>query len=980
MPACGSTYVFTRSGSTWTQQAKLVASDPGVGDYFGRQGIDVSGDTIVVASYNDDSARGSAYVFTRTDTTWTQQTKLTAPNRAASDYFGQSVTIEGDRAVIGAQCDDDLGTNAGAAYVFTRSGTTWSNEATLTASDADVGDTFGSSASLSGDTVVIGAYVEDGAGAAYAFTRSGTTWTQQAKLTASDRSGSEYFGYSASLEGDMVVIGAFNDDVGVVPYCGSAYVFTRSGTEWTEQMHLTATDAGANDYLGWSIGLSGGTVIAGAYGDDDNGAEAGAAYLFDVTPNQPPVAADDPGLMTAVTTAMADDGAASDMLGVDVAISGDTALVGAYGDDDGGGISGSAYVFVKNGTTWVQQAKLVADDAAVHSWFGYSVAIEGDTAIVGAPMADSPEVDAGAIYVFTRTGQSWSQVAKITGDGTADSRFGWAVDLSGDTLVSGSGSDAGWFGAAYVFTGSGASWTRQAKLTASDGEYADEMGNAVAVSGDVLVMGARGDDDVAYDAGAAYVFTRDEGIWSQADKVVASNGGYMGYFGDSVAVSGNTALVGWAKGNAAYVYTPSGSDWSEQASLVATDAAGAENFGYSVALDGTTALVGAYTDDVNAQYSGSAYLFEGAGAVWTQTRKLSADDGAYNDQYGISVALDAGRVVVGSYYDDNAGGTDAGSAYIYSEGAYEVAEDTQLTVAAPGLLANDTDADGDSIEATVVAEPAHGTLDLAADGSFTYDPATDYSGSDSFAYKANDGLADSNVATATIFVTPVNDAPVAVADSYTVAEDGTLNPAAPGVLANDTDADGDSLEAATVAGPLHGSLSLNANGSFTYEPDADYNGPDSSRTTPTTATVDSNIVTVTITVTSVNDAAPVAIADSYTVAEDGVLTRSAPGVLTNDTDVDGDDLTAKLVKGPLHGTLKLNANGSFTYEPVADYNGSDSFTYKANDGLADSNVVAATITVTAVDDDVADVPIAGTNRYTTAVAASKASRPLPAPS
>ena len=431
------------------------------------------------------------------------------------------------------------------------------------------------------------------------------------------------------------------------------------------------------------------------------------------------------------------------------------------------------------------------------------------------------------------------------------------------------------------------------------------------------------------------------------------------------------------KNNTAYVFTANGADWTEQASLVATDAAGAYNFGFAVALDGTTALVGAYTDWVNAQFSGSAYTFEGSGASWLQTRKFSAGDGAYNDQYGISVALDGGRAIIGAYQDDTVGGADAGSAYIYSEGVYEVAEDEQLTVAAPGILANDTDPEGGSLEATAVVGPQHGILGLNADGSFTYDSVADYSGPDSFTKTASDGLLDSNVATVSIVVTPVNDAPVAVADSYSVAEDGTLTRTAPGVLANDVDADGDSLEATTVAGPLHGTLDLNVDGSFTYEPAEEYSGPDSFTYQAYDGGTYSNTVTVTITVTSVNDA-PVAADDAKTTAEDTKLTVAAPGVLANDTDAEG-DLSRRVVTGPAHGTLALSANGSYTYTPDADWIGVDTFAYRAYDGTAYSNTATVTITVTSVDDAVVYVPIAGTNRYATAVEASKAAiRPGPA--
>ncbi len=200
------------------------------------------------------------------------------------------------------------------------------------------------------------------------------------------------------------------------------------------------------------------------------------------------------------------------------------------------------------------------------------------------------------------------------------------------------------------------------------------------------------------------------------------------------------------------------------------------------------------------------------------------------------------------------------------------------------------------------------------------------------------------IAAAAAVVPPVNHPPVAASESYPVNEDTTLTVAAPGVLLNDTDADRDPLTAVLVTGPTHGFLTLSANGSFVYVPAANYNGPDNFTYKPNDGKVDGNTVTVSITVIPVNDA-PVAVGESYTVNQGATLTVTAPGVLSNDTDVDGDVLTAILVGSPAHGALTLSANGSFTYVPTASYSGADSFTYKPNDGKVDGNTVTVSITV-----------------------------------
>jgi len=290
---------------------------------------------------------------------------------------------------------------------------------------------------------------------------------------------------------------------------------------------------------------------------------------------------------------------------------------------------------------------------------------------------------------------------------------------------------------------------------------------------------------------------------------------------------------------------------------------------------------------------------------------------------------------------------------------YTTAEDTPLLVPAPGILGNDYDVDGDPLTAVLVSGPAHGTLTLNPDGSFTYTPAENFCGEDSFIYKAYDGALYSNVATVRITVTCVNDAPVAQDDSYTTSEDTPLVVPAPGVLGNDYDVDGDPLTSVLVSGPAHGTLALNPDGSFTYTPAENFCGEDSFTYKAYDGALYSNVATVRITVTCVNDA-PVAQDDTYTTNEDTSLVVSAPGVLGNDYDVDGDPLTAVLVSGPAHGTLILNPDGSFTYTPAENFCGEDSFTYKAYDGELYSNVATVRITVTCVN----DAPVANDDEAT----------------
>ena len=308
---------------------------------------------------------------------------------------------------------------------------------------------------------------------------------------------------------------------------------------------------------------------------------------------------------------------------------------------------------------------------------------------------------------------------------------------------------------------------------------------------------------------------------------------------------------------------------------------------------------------------------------------------------------------------DSSGSLPVNHAPVAVNDSYGTNEDTTLNVAASGVLANDSDADGDPLTASLVSDVSHGTLVLNADGSFAYTPAAHYNGSDSFTYKANDGAADSNTATVNITVDAVNDVPVAVDDEYGVPGDTTLVVEAPGVLENDSDADGNTLSSVLVSTTSHGSLTLNLDGSFTYTPVASYDGSDSFTYKANDGTADSNTVTVSINVHAVNHP-PVAVDDDYSTSQDTALEIPAwLGVLANDTDQDGDYLIAVLVSNASHGTAALNSDGVFTYVPDAGFTGTDSFTYKASDELADSNVATVTITVNAVNHE----PVAADDEY-----------------
>ncbi len=430
-------------------------------------------------------------------------------------------------------------------------------QAYVKASNTEAADSFGGTVALSGDTLVVSAPSEDsnatgvggnqadnsagGSGAVYVFTRTGGVWTQQAYLKASNTEASDFFGSSLALSGDTLVVSAPSEDsnaTGVggneadnsASNSGAVYVFTRTGGVWTQQAYLKASNTEASDFFGHRVALSGDTLVVSALNEDSNATGVGG--------NQ------------------ADNSASN---------------------------SGAIYVFTRTGGVWTQQAYLKASNAEAGDFFGGTVALSGDTLVVGASnedsnatgiggnQADNSAADSGAVYVFTRTGGVWTQQAYLKASNTeAGDFFGGTVALSGDTLVVGASNEdsnatgiggnhadnsASNSGAAYVFTRTGGVWTQQAYLKASNTEASDSFGSVLALSGDTLVVGTANEDsnatgiggnqadNSASNSGAAYVFRRTGGLWAQENYVKASNAETSDVF-RSLALDDDTLIVG----------------------------------------------------------------------------------------------------------------------------------------------------------------------------------------------------------------------------------------------------------------------------------------------------------------------------------------------------------------------------------------------------------------------------------------------------
>jgi len=431
-------------------------------------------------------------------------------------------------------------------------------------------------------------------------------YVQQVKLVAqaSDQQNLDRVGATVDISGDTAIVGSLGDN----GQRGAGYVFVRNGIAWTLQQKLVPTDGASQDGCA-AVAIEGDTAVLGCNGSDPGGVGSqGAVYIYVRT-----------GTVWALQQKLTHaEGAGGDFLGGRVAISGDTVVATAAGDDVNN-ISnvGSVYVFVRNGTTWTEQARLNGTGVGFASSFATDIDISGDTVVAGAEFIDIGSTNAGAAYVFIRTGTTWTQEARLLSpDPTTSDFFGSGVGISGDTIVVGERQDGTNQGAGFVFVRNGSTWTLQQKLTASDGAANDELGWSAAIENDTIVLGASA-DFVQTINGYAYVYTRTGTTWTQAQKLLADDGASGDSFGRSVSIAGNSIVVGAAEDDegsvnaagSAYIFAESSSTISgrvttptglnlRNAIVNLTDAAG-------VRRTATTSSFGVYT--FNDIPTGSGY-------------------------------------------------------------------------------------------------------------------------------------------------------------------------------------------------------------------------------------------------------------------------------------------------------------------------------------------------------------------------------------
>ncbi|MBP7830552.1 MAG: hypothetical protein KA248_11600 [Kiritimatiellae bacterium] len=676
----------------WRYKEKITASNGTTNDNFGCD-VDVDGEWAVVGAHKQAENAGAAYFHQWDGTNWVERDRVAASDGAPNDGFGQAVALSGDSAIVGATRPifPDF---AGKAYVFVRSGTTWTEQAALT--DGGQFSSFGEAADIDGDYAIVGARLGTnaagvGTGAAHVFKRTGLLWAPEATLTPSDGANGDWFGHAVAIDDPYAIVGA----TGRSNFTGGAYLFHRSGTVWSEVAVLNSPDDDLNDFFGGAVDISGGWAIVGLRHDGFQG-----AYLYRLD-----------GAGWLLHTGLPDIYGRFDFYGEDVALTDPYAVVGG---------GEHAILWKRSGTNWLKQIYVgsSADDwnlsdtrLAVHRWniltghddddalgenagaawmlpvqdrnrqsgriatsrglrsIGSGVAVDGERALVGAEGGSVPQ-DWGYAGVFVHTGQYWlSDTQLIPGDDTNGMDFGSGAALAGDYAAVGAkgatNGAGGKVGAAYVYWFDGTNWLQQAKLTDSGEEADQEFGAAIETDGRQVLVGAPFFDSAD---GKVVTYRRAGTNWVEGP-TLPDPAMDTGQFGWDIGFDGTRAIFGAPNeyegphlgAGAAYIYATDGTNWNFEQRIAAAAPSFFMQLGSAVDIDDDWAACGAPTEDAPTNQFGAVHLFQRTGATWTEKLRIPAPEPFTNGYFGSAVALKK------PYLLACANGTPASRAYIFKQ-------------------------------------------------------------------------------------------------------------------------------------------------------------------------------------------------------------------------------------------------------------------------------------------------------------------------
>lgn len=696
----GAAWVFTRSGGIWTQQSKLVGTgNVGTSHQGWSISISADGNTAIMGGYRDNTNQGAAWIFTRTAGIWTQQgNKIVGSGGSAAANQGHSVSISanGNTALMGGPRDNG---NMGASWIFVRSGNSWSQQGSKLVGTSSANSQHGDAVALSadGNTAVIGGYVDNGhIGSAWFFTRTGTTWSQQGdKITSGITNDQFASAVGISADGNTALIGAPGPNalLGATATNGSGRVYTRKGDLWTLEPYILKGSDGILAQMGTSAALSadGKTGILGA-NPDNSGLGAGWTFthtsppvITSFSPQSGPVGTlititgsnllNPTALMIGGKTAIAVSNTGTNLVAMLMpdAVTGELSVSTTAGT----AISSSKFTLLPTLAPNTQQgAKLVGTDNIGSSREGASISIsaDGNTAVAGALFDNSNQ---GAAWVYTRLNGTWSQQAKLVGlNNIGAARQGGAVSISadGNTIIIGGNADNGNIGAAWVFTRTNGVWSEQTKLIATGNIGNAGIGTSVSISadGNTAILGGTTDNT---SQGAAWIFTRRNGVWTQKTKLIGTGNTGAAHQGGSVFISAdaNTAILGGysddANKGAAWIFTQTAGTWTQQGNkLVGTgtaDPTAMQGTSVSLSADGNTAIVGGPADNGD---KGATWVYTRVGAIWSQQgTKLLGNDfiGSANQGYSVTLSADGNVAMVGGYLDNG----NSGATWVYTRSA-----------------------------------------------------------------------------------------------------------------------------------------------------------------------------------------------------------------------------------------------------------------------------------------------------------------------
>ncbi|MFK8012115.1 MAG: Ig-like domain-containing protein [Marinicellaceae bacterium] len=1007
----GSIEVYDFDGlATWSLSDTLTANDLQSNAFVGGR-VDFINDKIIGSSNIN-----AAYTFSKL-TNWSQSAKLTVDDSTSNDKFGHSVSLFGSYALVGAYGNDDFGSDSGAVYAFKFINSQWVNTGKLVPNDGQSGDRYGYSVSLYNNFALVGAYNNDdmgqNAGAAYVFYRTSSgNWYQATKLYANDGAEFDNFGRSVSLDSTTAVIGAEFADLPGKNSAGAAYVFDlNSITSWPQSSKLTADDSAAFFNFGSAVSINLDRILIGSRRDSTNGGDAGSAYIFDRNNLN--------NTWTQSLKLTASDGGTNDSFGISVDLDSDQLIVGAQ--DDG---VGSAYVFEKTTNSWSEKVKLNPQSSNSNDNFGASVAINNSDIFVGSYLRDFNGTTSGSVYQYTKTDDLWWQIDEfIASDTGASDNFGRSVSLSEDQVLI--GADNKEAGQSYIFYTSqkptaifynlqtnedtqivnynvvddaidpdgginrviavtqplnGSVFNSDSEITyipdpnyCNDGQPTDDFtytlngGSSATISVTVICV-----DDAAIANDDTLTVSEDETFFidaqvhdndtdSDGGSVVVSvtqpNNGESSVFNGSATYKPEPDYCNDGINTDSFTYTLNGGNSATV--FVTVTCIGGEpvpNNDVSVAQEDSVRVIEVLENDsrdgnntalkitsVSQAANGLVAISSNSLRVnYTPNPNFCINDGGTEDfTYTINKRATATVSVSVTCVDDDP---------VAVADNYTIDEEV---VSVFLVYENDTDVDGGPISADSFTQPVNGSVIQVSNG-FEYTPDDNYcntsAATDDFTYK----FESSPAATVAVRVNCIFDAAVAIDDAYTTDEDTdtVIDP-----LSNDVANDSGQLSITFDTQPANGVLQINS-GIITYQPNNNYCNDGISTDNFQYSINDGATANVAMTVNCVDDL-PIAVDDNVTIDEDTATTFTKAQFLSND-DFDGGDNDILSVTQGAHGTVQLFTNQVF-YTPDDNYcttsgGSDDSFEYTINGGTT----ATVFITITCVD----DLPQGASDEYT----------------